>query len=120
VLKAAVRTAPELDGNVVAGFAGHLYAASCLVGPLPYAKILAAILVADDAPNAPGPEALKLDDFARTILAVQYDQLPWFRLGIGLEDPMHGEDYRSNATSSARGIPRTPSSTPTPKPRATL
>jgi len=90
------------------------------VGPLPYAKILAAILVADDAPNATGPEALKLKDVAGAILALHYNQLPWFRLGIGLEDPMHGQDYRSNATSSASGIPTTPSSTPTPKPRAAL
>jgi hypothetical protein len=90
VLKAAVRTAPELDGNAVAGLAGDLYAASCLVGPLPYAKMPAAILVADDAPDAAGPEALKLRDVARAILAFHDNQLPLFRLGIGLEDPMHG------------------------------
>ena len=88
--QAAVRTAPELDGNAVAGLAGDLYAASCLVGPLPYAKMPAAILVADDAPDAAGPEALKLRDVARAILAFHDNQLPLFRLGIGLEDPMHG------------------------------
>ena len=33
---------------------------------------------------------------------------------------MHGEDYRSNATSSASGIPTAPGITPTSNPRATL
>ena len=88
VLKAAVRTAPELDGNAVAGLAGDLYAASCLVGPLPYAKMPAAILVADDAPDAAGPEALKLNDVACVGFAADCDDLPYFRFGVGLGDPM--------------------------------
>jgi len=101
------------ESGVVAGFAGHLYAASQLVGPLRYTKLPAAILVADDAPSGAGPEPLTLKNLARAILALHCNQLPWFRLGIGLEDPMHGEDYRSNDTSSASGIPTAPSSTTT-------
>jgi hypothetical protein len=33
---------------------------------------------------------------------------------------MYGEDYRSNATSSASGIPTAPGITPIPNPKATL
>jgi hypothetical protein len=72
---------------------GRLYAASCLAGPQLDTKIRAAIPVADGTPESSGPEALKLKDVTCVGFAADYDDLPYFRFGVGLGNPMHRHNY---------------------------